>query len=150
MALALPFRGETLPKFIEQERKDLIQEQRPFRFALAGMFMIIIGWGLRKKDDDETFAMGFIPFFLLTTASYYYYVARATLIVLHASKIKEKRHQFGLYWLLGLELFSNASEIILPGHRVFLVGSLAWGLLIYTAIMAAWMQLDKAENNPAC
>ena len=42
MALALPFRGETLPKYIEDERKDLIQQQRPLRFALAGIIMLTL------------------------------------------------------------------------------------------------------------
>jgi hypothetical protein len=147
MALALPYRGETLPKYIEPERKTKIQEQRPLRFAISALMLALFGWGLRNKDDDETFAMGFIPFFLLTTASYYYYVARATLIVLHASKIQFKRHQFGLYWLLGLELFSNAAETILSGHRVFLIGSLSWGILLYTIIMGIWILLEKPVNN---
>ena len=146
MALALPFRGETLPKYIEPERKDKIQRQRPLRFALAGAFMLLMGWGLRNKDDDETFAMGFVPFFLLTTASYYYYVARATLIVLHAANVKYKRHQFGLFWLLGLELFSNASETLLSGHRVFLVGSLSWGLLLYTGILTVWLLFENFKK----
>lgn len=144
LALALPYRGDT-SKNIAKETKAVIEEQKPLRFAIAGVLMVAFAWGLRRSRDDEAYAFGFLPFFFLTTASYYYYVARVTLIVLHASDLKKPKHAFGLTWLLGLELFSNWAETRHPGHRVFLIGTLAWGLLIYSVVMAAWYIWDSRK-----
>jgi hypothetical protein len=104
--------------------------------------MLVLGWGLRRARDDEAFAFGFLPFFLLTTASYYYYIARITLIVLHASDLRQPKHAFGLGWLLGLEVFCNWAETAHPEHRVFLVGYLSWGLAAYAVVMALWYVWD--------
>lgn len=142
LALALPYRGDLLPKNISEETKRIIDEQKPLRFAIAGVVLLVLGFGLRRARDDEAFAFGFLPFFLLTTASYYYYVARVTLIVLHASDLRRPKHLFGLTWLVGLELFSNWAETTYPEHRVFLVGWLAWGLAFYAVVMAAWYAWD--------
>lgn len=142
LALALPYKGDLLPKNISKEIKRTVDEQKPLRFAIAGVVMLVLGFGLRRARDDESFAFGFLPFFLLTTASYYYYIARITLIVLHASDLKKPKHVFGLAWLVGLELFSNWAETRYEGHRVFLVGSLAWGLTVYSVVMAAWYAWD--------
>jgi hypothetical protein len=146
LALALPYRGDT-SKNIAKETKAVIEGQKPLRFAIAGVLMVALAWGLRRARDDEAYAFGFLPFFFLTTASYYYYVARITLVILHASDLRKPKHVFGLTWLLGLELFSNWAETRHPGHRVFLIGTLAWGLLIYSVVMAAWYLWDnrKAE-----
>ncbi|MDP2312819.1 MAG: hypothetical protein Q8P41_07930 [Pseudomonadota bacterium] len=142
LALALPFRGDLLPKAITKSMKAVIEDQKPLRFGIAGVLLLSLGWGLRRSRDDEAFAFGFLPFFLLTTASYYYYVARITLIVLHASDLKKPKHMFGLAWLFGLEMFSNWAETAHRDHRVFLVGGLAWGLTIYGVAMAAWYLWD--------
>ncbi len=142
LALALPYRGDLLPKNITKETKRVVDEQKPLRFAIAGAIMLVLGFGLRRARDDEAYAFGFLPFFLLTTASYYYYVARVTLIVLHAADLRKPKHVFGLAWLVGLELFSNWAETAHPEHRVFLVGWLAWGLGFYAVVMAAWYAWD--------
>jgi hypothetical protein len=158
MAMALPFEGpfgpqyvpsttkrskrrtERVlgPRFIEPERKKLVGEQKTLRYAIAGMVMLLLGWGLRKSEDDEAYAFGFIPLFLLTTASYYYYVARATLIVLHAADLKKTRNQVGLVMLLLIEMFSNYAATVHAEYRVYLIGNMAWGLCLYTAVMALW------------
>lgn len=145
LALALPYRGELEPKFIEPERKDLIEAQKPLRYGLALGMMLLLGWGLRKADDDETYAFGFVPFFLLTTASYYYYVARITLMVLHASDLKKDRNQIGLAMLVGIELFANWAETRHPGHRVFLIGWMAWLLTAYVLVMMGYFWWEARQ-----
>jgi hypothetical protein len=54
--------------------------------------------------------------------------------------------------LFGLELFSNWAETVYSGHRVFLVGMLAWGLSLYTVTMCIWMLWESyqpdAETTP--
>jgi hypothetical protein len=148
LALALPYRGEILPKNIEKARKALIEDQKPIRFAIAGAVMLLLGWALRKVDDDEAYAYGFVPFFLLTTASYYYYVARVTLVAMHASRLDRPKHAVGLAWLVGLELWTNWAETTWPDHRVFLIGSLAWGLCGYVALITGWTLLEKRGSLP--
>ena len=142
LALGLAYDGELLPKNLPKSTKEEVERQKPLRFALSGVMLLALGWGLRRMDDDEGYAFGFLPFFLLTTASYYYYVARATLIVLHASRLPKARHTVGLAWLLGLETFSNWAETTYPEHRVFLIGWLAWGLAAYGVGMAVWTVVE--------
>lgn len=149
LALALPFKGDLEPKYITREMKATIEDQKPLRFAVAGVILLLLGWGLRTARDDEAFAFGFLPFFLLTTASYYYYVARVTLVILHASDLKKPRHLFGLVWLLGLEGFTNWSETHHVDHRVYLIGMLAWGLTIYGGVMALWYLWDSRKGLSA-
>jgi hypothetical protein len=146
MALALPFRGELNPKFIEPARKKKVEAQKPLRFAIAGVVMLLLGWGLRRARDDEAYAYGFVPFFLLTTASYYYYVVRAPLIVLHASDLSKRRNRYGLAFLLGLEWFTNWAEVTHPGHRVYLIGTLAWGLAVYVGAMTVWTIIESHRD----
>lgn len=144
LALALPFRGELLPNFIEPERKALIEVQKPLRYGLAALAMLGVGLGMRRRDDDEALGLGFLPFFLLTTASYYYYISRVTLVIVHGARLREPRHQVSLLLLLATELFANGAELLLPGHRVFHIGGQAWLLCAYTLwtvgalLWAAW------------
>jgi hypothetical protein len=147
MALALPYRGELKPKFIEPARKKKVEAQKPLRFAIAGVVMLLLGWGLRRARDDEAYAYGFVPFFLLTTASYYYYVVRAPLILLHASDLSKRRNRYGLAFLLGLEWFTNWAEVTHSGHRVYLIGTLAWGLGIYVAVMTVWTIIESHRDG---
>jgi hypothetical protein len=149
LAVALPYRGDLLPKNITKETKRIIEEQKPLRFAIAGVLLLVLGFGLRRARDDEAYAFGFLPFFLLTTASYYYYVARVTLVVLHASDLRNPKHLVGLLSLIGLEAFSNWAETAWPEHRVFLVGWLAWGLTAYGIVMAVWYAWDARGRAPA-
>jgi hypothetical protein len=152
LALALPYQGGLLPKSLPKETKVLIEHQKPLRYGIAAVMMLVLGWGLRRARDDEAYAFGFLPFFLLTTASYYYYVARLTLVVLHAGEPTKPKHAVGLAMLFGLELFSNWAETRYPSHRVFLIGTLAWGLALYGAVMALWYLWDgrrAAIGEPA-
>jgi hypothetical protein len=147
-------RSRKLPKFIETPRKWKVEDQKPLRYGLSLIYLLLVGWGLRKLRPDEAFGFGFVPFFLLTTASYYYYVTRVTLVLLHASDLKQRRNVFGLTWLLGLEMFSNWAETEQAGQRVYLVGILAWGLAIYAVVMGCWFlyestQLEKDELGAA-
>ena len=145
LALALPYRGELLPKFIEPERKETIESQKPLRYAIAGLVMLALGWGMRHADDDETFALGFIPFFLLTTASYYYYVTRVTLVMLHARDLRNPRNVVGLSMLLCIELFSNWAESAYTGHRVFLIGATASLLALYALTITIWFSWEARQ-----
>jgi hypothetical protein len=148
-ALALPFRGDLDPKNITKAMKATIEDQKPLRYALAAGMLLLLGWALRRADDDEAFALGFIPFFLLTTASYYYYVARLPLVAMHATRLGKPRHTAGLVWLLGLEAFSNWAETAHPEHRVYLIGCLSWGLVGYTVVMTVWMLFERRKAEKA-
>ena len=139
LAMALPFRGEVMPKNITNAMRDTVEQQRPLKMVLAGLFLLLLAWAIRKSDDDEAFAVGFLPFFMLTTASYYYYVTRITLTILHAANLEKARHVYGLVFLFGLEAFSNWAEVRYPEHRVFLIGFLSWGIVAYALSMTAWI-----------
>ncbi len=149
LALALPYRGELEPKLIEPERKQIIDAQKPLRFAISAVLLAALGWGLRRAEDDETFAFGFVPFFLLTTASYYYYVTRITLVMLHAQDLRKPRNIVGLTLLFGLEIFSHWAESVLPGYRVYLIGRLAWGLLVYVFVMTVFFNIEARQQEKA-
>lgn len=145
LALGLVHDGGLEPKWIDKGRKAKVAEQKPLRYGLALVVLVVMGWAFRRARDDEAFAFGFLPFFLLTTASYYYYVARGTLVVMHAGDLDNLRNRVGLALLLGLEMFSNWAETAYPGHRVFLIGYLAWGLMLYTAVMMGWMLYEARQ-----
>lgn len=147
LALALPYRGEMEPKFIEPERKDTIEAQKPLRYGLALAIMALMGWGLRNARDDEAYALGFVPFFLLTTASYYYYVTRITLMVMHASDLKKSRNQIGLAMLVAMEMFSNFADTAHEGYRVFHIGWLAWLLSAYMVVMTIWFLIEARQKD---
>ncbi|MEQ1503179.1 MAG: hypothetical protein ABMB14_13160 [Myxococcota bacterium] len=141
LALALatePWQGTRMETVITQQRKERIDAQQPLRYAIALAVMAALGLAVRNQRDDEAFGYGFLPFYLLTTASYYYYVARTTLIPIHASGLDQARHRVGLALLFGIEAFSNAAEYYVPGHRLFLIGELAWSLALYTAVVVGW------------
>ncbi len=156
LALALPFRGDLLPKALPESEKEVVEQQKPIRYLVAGVFMLLMGWGLRNRRDEEVFSYGFLPFFMLTTASYYYYVTRWTLWVLHAGGLckpevgeQRWRHAAGLAMLSGIELFSNWSEVTHPDHRVYLIGWLGWLLFGYGVVMAGWLIVESHRKLPA-
>ena len=149
LALALPYRGELLPKNITKERKAEVEAERPMQLAIAGFTLFLLGAGMRREKDDEAFAWGFLPLFLLTTASYYYYVTRVTLVIAHAANLDKRRHIAGLAALLGIELFCNKAETGLPEHRVFLVGWLAWLLCAYTVFNVGALLWEAWRKEPA-
>ena len=143
LALALPFRGELLPKALPASTKKVIETQKPIRYAIGGALLILLGWGLRRAEDDEGYAYGFLPLFFFTTASYYYYIVRAPLIAMHAARLDSTRNRVGLAMLFGMEAFSNWSEGRFPEHRVFLIGTLAWSILLYATVMAVWATVES-------
>ncbi|MDD9971105.1 MAG: hypothetical protein OXR73_33010 [Myxococcales bacterium] len=146
-ALATVFEGKTKPKILPLEKKVQIKKNATIRLLIGGLLLLLLAAGLRDRPTDEAFAYGLLPFFMLTTASYYYFVCRITLVVWHAAELSHTRNRVGLAALMGLELFSNASEVILPLHRVFLVGGLAWGLTIYAVTMTAWLLYDSRKSS---
>lgn len=148
-AIAYGHDGALLPRFISDERKREIAAQAPERTAIALALILLLGWGVRRVDEDEAFGYGFIPFFLLSTASYYYFTARITLVITHAARLSELRHRVGLGLLFALEVFSNWAETTYPGHRVFLVGGLSWGLTAYTALMIGWLMAEARAPQGA-
>jgi len=153
LALALvsePWKGTAVPEIITKEHKQEIDRQAPFRYALALVVLLGLAWGLRRSRDEEAFAYGFFPFFLLTTASYYYYVARAPLVAVHAGELDHPRHRVSLAYLFGIEAFCNAAETIYPGHRLFLIGTLAWLVAIYVlATTAALLAEARGADTSA-
>lgn len=153
MALALAFKGpfdiDPLPKKLLRERKELIAEQKPLRYGLAVMMMIIMGWALRRTRDDEAYGYGFIPIFLLTTMSYYYYVARVTLTLVHSSDLGRYRNQVGLILLFGMEVFCNYAEFTYRENRLFLIGYLAWFLAFYTVVITCFLLYDARQEELA-
>ena len=109
--------------------------------------LLLLGWGLRKSEDDEAYAFGFIPLFLLTTASYYYYVTRLILVAMHAGEIERPRNQVGLVMLFGIELFANWAEGAYTGHRVFSIGWMAWLLTLYTLVMTGFLLWEARQAD---
>ena len=149
LALAIPFRGELDPKNITKAMRATVERQKRLRYAIAGGFLFVLGWALRRADDDEAYAMGFAPFFALTTASYYYYASRATLILAHASRRTSWRHAVGLAMLFGIDAFSNWSEVNHAEHRVYLIGWLGWMLCAYLVVMAVWTGWESLRKPAA-
>lgn len=146
LALAMSYDGSRQNKYISDERKQLVAEQKPRRTFWAALMLLGLGWGLRRRRDDEAFAYGLIPFFLLATASYYYYVARLTLILIHAQGLSRKRDRVGLAILMGLEAMTNFLEVQ-HGSRVVTIGYLSWGMTAYAVVMIAWLMWDSYKGR---
>jgi len=138
-ALGYVYDGKRTPKHLPQARKVAVKETANERLVISALLLLALGFGLRKKDDDETLAYGFVPFFMLATASYYYMVARITLIAIHAANIDKLRHRVGLAFLIAVELMTNWMETQYPGHRVYLIGHLSWALTLYAMGMTTWI-----------
>lgn len=147
LALALSHDGALEPKLLTRERRQQIDDQKPLRLALGGVFLVIMGFGLRSADDDEAYGFGFLPFFLLTTASYYYYVTRCTMVLVHAADLSRLRNRVGLALLLGIEVFANWAETAYPGHRMFNVGGMAWLLSAYAVTMCVWVNIEAWQRG---
>jgi len=141
---------EALPKLLTKERKRTIADQKTYRLVVGGALLLLMGWGFRNLRDDEAFGFGFLPFFLLTTASYYYYVARATLVVVHAGDLDRLRNRVGLILLFAMEIFCNWAAREHGGHRMFLIGYLAWMLMVYILVMCVWVLWESSKlDEPA-
>nr|MBA2320711.1 hypothetical protein [Deltaproteobacteria bacterium] len=139
LSVGLAYDGNVLPKLISNERRAAVGALEPLGLGLAALWLVVTGSLLRHLRDDEAYGFGFVPFFLLTTASYYYYVARATLIVVHAGELDKLRNRVLLALLFGIELFGNAAETWLPGHRLYLIGWTAWLLGAYALLLTGFL-----------
>lgn len=154
-AIATVYDGRRDERNISTERKQQIADEKTKRTGVALLILAVLGWGLRRRRDDEAFAFGLIPFFLLSTATYYYFVVRLPVILIHAQDLSKRRNQVGLAVLMALEVMSNYLEVK-TGNRVIYVGYLSWGLTGYVVLMAAWLAWEsfrgedrEAEPEPA-
>ncbi len=148
--IAYMYEGQFTPKIINEEHKRLILEQTTTTRILAAALLVALGYGMRKLRTDESFALGFLPFFLLATFSYYYAVARITLIIFHVSDLSKLRNRVGLSYLFFLEVMSNFIQTRFDGHRLFLIGSLSWGITVYTVGLIAWLLWEQKQSDPGC
>jgi len=133
---------------MNQDRRERIKDQKPYRNAVAIVMVLALGWAYRRKPDHESFAMGVIPFFLLATASYYYYVIRATLIPTHADDLGKGRHAFGLVWLFLIEATVNYLQGAHSHWRVIHIGWMGWMIFIYAAVMIIWAIIEDRRAGP--
>ena len=147
--LASPTDLDAMPALLTRDRKQLIKDQTTYRLAIAGAFMLFMGWGFRRLGDDEAFGFGFLPFFLLTTASYYYYVTRVTMVVIHAGDLDKGRNRVGLVMLFAMEVFCNWAARMHGGNRMFLIGTLAWMIMAYALVMCGYVMLESAAMDEA-
>lgn len=151
LALAMstaPLSGTEQPTNITPEHKEEIERQQPLRYGIAAVLLLALGWAVRRLRDDEAYAYGFLPFFWITTASYYYYVARVTLVLAHAADFERSwRHRTGLAMLFAMEVFANWSSVYAGKHRMVLIGTLAWMLVVYGLVQLVWMELEARTQE---
>jgi hypothetical protein len=145
-AIAYCYDGNRDEQNITDERKQRIEDEKAERTGVALVILGFLGWGLRRRRDDEAFAFGLIPFFLLSTATYYYFVVRLPVILIHAQDLSKTRNRVGLAVLMGLEIMSNYL-ILETGNRVVYVGYLSWGLTGYAALMAGWLAWESFKGE---
>lgn len=146
--IAYMYEGQFVPKIITSDLKQLVAEQTTTTRILAAALLVALGFGVKRLRTDESFALGFVPFFLLATFSYYYAVARITLIVFHASDLTKLRNRVGLAFLLGTEAMSNFIQTQYDGHRLFLIGTLSWALTLYSVGLIAWLVWEQRAATP--
>jgi hypothetical protein len=152
LSVALAYRGEFSADWGPERIARIAASQTPSR-VVALLLLGMLGWVIRRRTSPEaraeSFALGFVPFFVLTTASYYYYVVRAPLVLIHGAST-QTRHVLGLALLIVIEIFSNTAQQYLGGNRIFLIGWLGWLLLAYTlfAIVALFFE-DRALHRRA-
>ncbi len=149
LAMSTPLSaGTEAPTNISREHKNLIEAQQPYRYAIAALLVLALGWVVRRVRDDEAYAYGFLPFFWITTASYYYYVARVTLILAHAADFERSwRHRTGLVMLFAIEVLTNWASVNVGKHRMVLIGSLAWMLVVYGLVQLIWMEIEARRKE---
>lgn len=147
LAIGLTWDGAREPLELDPARRAAIGDQGPVRLGLAAVWLVAVGWAVRRRPDDEAFGYGFLPFFLLTTAEYYYYATRLTLVVVHAADLDRPRNRAGLAVLLLIEVCSTWARARWPASSSLLVGSLSWGLLAYTLGIGAWLLADARRER---
>jgi len=151
MAIAAAYRGETEMLLINNAKRALVGELKPWVTSLGLMMSVLLGVFLTRRKSPEAIALGLLPFFWLTTSSYYYYVARLTGVIIHAQDLTKARNVFGLFMLFLMEFFSNATENLMPGNRYFHISNLCVLLTIYTVGILVflgvewWQERDKPE-----
>jgi hypothetical protein len=145
-AIAYAYNGTREEKNISQERKQQIIEDKRERTGVAVVLLALLGWGLRRRRDDEAFAFGLIPFFLLSTATYYYFVVRLPVILIHAQDLSKPRNRVGLAVLMGIEVMSTYLQLY-GGHRTVYIGYMSWGLTGYCVLMAGWLAWESYRGQ---
>ena len=73
-------------------------------------------------------------------------VALFTLVIGHSGGLPRWRDRVGLALLLGIEAFSDYAEYAHPGYRMYLIGWMAWGLMLYAAVAGLWLLADAARG----
>lgn len=139
--------GHLEPKTINRPRKSNIQEWKLVNLTVALIILGFLSWGIRRIPMDEAFGLGFIPLFLLTTFYDYYAISLVTLIIVHAANLFSFRNRVGLIILFAIEAFTNWSRSAYPGHKVFLIGWMSWGLILYCLIMTTWIFIESLKNK---
>jgi len=77
-------------------------------------------------------------------------VARATLVGVHAGDLDRLRNRVGLILLFAMEIFCNWAAREHGGHRMFLIGYLAWMLMVYILVMCVWVLWESSKlDEPA-
>lgn len=138
LPIAVVYRAEDKRKLSDRQRTDL-RDNKPLTYALGALILLGYAFALRKKTDVESFAFGYVPFFLLSTGTYYYHVARITLVMNHANQLSDLRHRASLALLFALEIFSQVTLARRPEHELFWTGWLSWGLTAYALMNMVWM-----------
>lgn len=146
-ALALSYNGEFERTRLRDSQRKRIRQQIPLRYGISAVLLLALGWGLRKRDDAEAYAYGYVPFFLLATGTYYYHIARLTLVVMHASNLARLRNRVGLGLLLLLEVYSNLVFFFIETKEVFWTGWLSWGLTFYCFTMTIWLLREARREE---
>lgn len=144
LPIAVVYRGEDQKRLTTRQRTEL-REQKPLTYGLGALILLGYAFALRKKTDVESFAFGYVPFFLLSTGTYYYHVARITLVMNHAYQLDGLRHRLSLAFLFALEIFSQITLAQRPGHELFWTGWLSWGLTAYSLVNMSWMMWESRE-----
>jgi hypothetical protein len=143
-ALGLAYDADFKTHRINHERRNTVKEQKIIKNILTIILVLSFMYLTRNLPLHESFAYGFIPFFLIFTASYYYYITRATLIIIHSYNLGIFRHRICLGYLFAIEAISLYLILNFPEHRVTHIGVLSWLLIGYVFLL---LFLLAKENN---
>ena len=145
-ALALAYEGDLSSPRIDDSRRDSVAQLSISKYMISGLVLIVFFYLCKSLPPYESYAYGFIPFFMLLTASYYYYVVRAPLIILHAGQMQSARHRISLGFLFLVELIVTYLAIQYPLLRVLHIGILGWMLTAYV-FLSLYLILQEQKNN---
>lgn len=144
LPIAVVYRAEN-KKNLSKKQRTALRENKHITYALGALILLGYAFVLRKKTDVESFAFGYVPFFLLSTGTYYYHVARVTLVMNHAHQLSGWRHRVSLAFLFGLEIFSQLTLARRPEYELYWTGWLSYGLTAYALMNLAWMLRETRE-----